>query len=223
MARPPLLDKRIAYQFKSGALREQALTHRSFGSPHNERLEFLGDSVLDCVISDELFGRFPSIPEGQLTKLRASLVRKESLSALAGDLGLSELLRVDRPALANGGGNSPAMLADTLEAVYGAVFLDGGYDAAREVIRHTFKARFEQLDPDAPAKDAKTLLQEFLQRGKHKLPAYRVAATKGAAHSQTFEVECVVEDLKLSALGSGSTRRIAEQNAAAKILKQVDR
>ena len=223
MARTPPLDRRIAYQFKSGVLREQALTHRSFGSPHNERLEFLGDSVLDCVIADELFGRFPAIPEGQLTKLRASLVRKESLSSLAGELGLSELLRVDRPALANGGGNSPAMLADTLEAVYGAVFLDGGYEAAREVIRHTFKARFERLDPDTPAKDAKTLLQEFLQGRKRKLPAYRVAATKGAAHSQTFEVECVVEELNLTALGTGSTRRIAEQNAAGKILKQIDR
>lgn len=223
MARTPPLDRRIAYQFKSGVLREQALTHRSFGSPHNERLEFLGDSVLDCVIADELFGRFPAIPEGQLTKLRASLVRKESLSSLAGELGLSELLRVDRPALANGGGNSPAMLADTLEAVYGAVFLDGGYEAAREVIRHTFKAKFERLDPDTPAKDAKTLLQEFLQGRKRKLPAYRVAATKGAAHSQTFEVECVVEELNLTALGTGSTRRIAEQNAAGKILKQIDR
>lgn len=223
MARTPPLDRRIAYQFKSGVLREQALTHRSFGSPHNERLEFLGDSVLDCVIADELFGRFPAIPEGQLTKLRASLVRKESLSSLAGELGLSELLRVDRPALANGGGNSPAMLADTLEAVYGAVFLDGGYEAAREVIRHTFKARFERLDPDTPAKDAKTLLQEFLQGRKRKLPAYRVAATKGAAHSQTFEVECVVEELNLTALGTGGTRRIAEQNAAGKILKQIDR
>lgn len=115
------------------------------------------------------------------------------------------------------------MLADTLEAVYGAVFLDGGYEAAREVIRHTFKARFERLDPDTPAKDAKTLLQEFLQGRKRKLPAYRVAATKGAAHSQTFEVECVVEELNLTALGTGSTRRIAEQNAAGKILKQIDR
>lgn len=223
MARTPLLDKRIAYQFKSAELREQALTHRSFGSPHNERLEFLGDGVLGCVVAEELFGRFPKIPEGQLTKLRASLVRKESLSALAEELGLSEMLRVDRPALASSGGNSPAMLADTLEAVYGAVFLDGGYAAAKEVIRHTFKAKFESLDPDGPVKDAKTLLQEYQQRRKHKLPVYQVVATKGAAHSQTFEVECVVEEMNLKATGTGSTRRIAEQNAAGKILKQIER
>ncbi len=223
MARTPLLDKRIAYQFKSADLRDQALTHRSFGSPHNERLEFLGDGVLGCVVAEELFGRFPSIPEGQLTKLRASLVRKESLASLAEELGLSEMLRVDRPALASSGGNSPAMLADTLEAVYGAVFLDGGYAAARDVIRHTFNAKFERLDPDSPAKDAKTLLQEYQQRRKHKLPVYRVVATKGAAHSQTFEVECTVEELNLTATGTGSTRRIAEQNAAGRILKQIER
>ncbi len=221
MARPPLLDKRIGYQFKSVALREQALTHRSFGSPHNERLEFLGDGVLDCVIAEELFNRFPAISEGQLTKLRASLVRKESLSSLAVELGLSELLRADAPALASGGGNSPAMLADTLEAVYGAVFLDGGYAAAREVIRHTFEAKFERLDPDSPAKDSKTLLQEVLQGRKRKPPVYRVVATQGAPHKQTIEVECEVAELKLVASGIGSTRRIAEQDAAGKILRQV--
>ena len=222
MARTPLLDRRIAYQFKSGALRDQALTHRSFGSPHNERLEFLGDGVLDCVVAEELFRLFPSISEGQLTKLRASLVRKESLSSLAEELGLSELLRVDGPALASGGGNSPAMLADTLEAIYGAVFLDGGYTAARDVIRLTFKGKFERLDPDSPAKDAKTLLQEFLQGRKRKPPEYRVVATKGAPHKQTIEVECVVADMNLIASGAGSTRRVAEQNAAGKILKQIN-
>ncbi len=223
MARTPPLDKRIAYQFKSVELREQALTHRSFASVNNERLEFLGDGVLDCVIAEELFRRFPAMPEGQLTKLRASLVRKESLSTLAEELGLSELLLVDAPALASSGGNSPAMLADTLEAVFGAVFLDGGYEAARDAIGHTFRIRFEQLDPAGPAKDAKTLLQEFLQARKHKLPEYRVVATKGAAHKQTIEVECVVAEMQLAASGSGASRRTAEQSAAAKILKQIAR
>ena len=221
MARPSLLDKRIAYQFRNGALREQALTHRSFGSPHNERLEFLGDAVLDCVVAEELYARFPALSEGQLSRLRANLVRKESLSSLARALGLSVLLRIDAPAMAGAGGSSPAMLANTLEAVYGAVFLDGGYAAARDVIMHTFAAEFDRLDPEKLAKDAKTTLQEYLQGRKRKLPVYRMAARMGADHRQTLEVECVVADLNLSATGSGSTRRIAEQNAAEQVLKQL--
>jgi ribonuclease III len=223
VARTPLLDKRIAYQFKSGALREQALTHRSFGSPHNERLEFLGDGVLNCVVAEELYNRFPALSEGQLSRLRANLVRKDSLSAIAQRLSLSEYLKLGEGELASGGGSRPSMLADALEAVFGAVLLDGGYVAARDSIRHTFAEAFDALDPAKPAKDAKTLLQEHLQGRQHKLPAYRVVSTKGAAHSQTFEVECVVEEMNLSASGTGSTRRIAEQNAAGKILKQIGR
>ena len=223
MARTPPLDKRIAYQFRSAALLEQALTHRSFGSPHNERLEFLGDGVLNCVVAEELYNRFPTLSEGQLSRLRANLVRKDSLSGVALGLGLSEFLRLGEGELASGGGSRPSMLADALEAVYGAVLLDGGYDAVRDSIRHTFMAEFEMLDPAKPAKDAKTLLQEHLQARQRKLPAYKVVATKGAAHSQTFEVECVIEDMSLTASGTGSTRRIAEQNAAGKILKQINR
>lgn len=223
MARPSNLDKRIAYQFKSDALREQALTHRSFGSPHNERLEFLGDGVLNCIVAEELYNRFPALSEGQLSRLRANLVRKDSLSVIALELGLSEFLRLGEGELANGGGSRPSMLADALEAVYGAIFQDGGYEAVRESVRHTFRAEFEKLDPAKPSKDPKTLLQEHLQGRQHKLPSYRVVATKGAAHRQTFEVECVVAELNLTASGTGSTRRIAEQNAAAKILKQIAR
>lgn len=223
MARSTLLEKRIAYQFKSGALREQALTHRSFGSPHNERLEFLGDGAINCVVAEELYNRFPALSEGQLSRLRANLVRKESLSAIAQALGLSEFLRLGEGEVASGGGNRPSMLADALEAVYGAMLLDGGYAAVRESVGQTFKAEFDILDPAKQAKDPKTLLQEHLQARQRKLPAYRVVATKGAAHSQTFEVECVVEELELTASGSGSTRRIAEQNAAGKILKQIGR
>lgn len=223
MARPSLLDKRIAYQFRSGALREQALTHRSHGSPHNERLEFLGDGVLNCVVAEELYNRFPSLSEGQLSRMRANLVRKESLSALAVSLGLSEFQRLGEGELANGGGARPSMLADGLEAVFGAVFLDGGYTAARDVIRHTYRTSFDELDPTQPAKDSKTLLQEYLQAHKRKLPAYRVVATKGAAHQPAFEVECSVAELNLVASGSGSTRRIAEQSAAQGILEQIVR
>jgi len=208
VARSTLLEKRIAYQFESGALRDQALTHRSFGSPHNERLEFLGDGAINCVVAEELYNRFPALSEGQLSRLRANLVRKDSLSAIAQALGLSEFLKLGEGEVASGGGNRPSMLADALEAVYGAMLLDGGYPAVRESVRHTFKTEFDMLDPEKPAKDPKTLLQEHLQGRQRKLPAYRVVATKGAAHSQTFEVECVVEELKLTAFGSGSTRRI---------------
>jgi ribonuclease-3 len=222
VARTPPLDKRIAYQFRSGVLREQALTHRSFGSPHNERLEFLGDGVLNCVVAEELYTRFPTLSEGQLSRLRANLVRKDSLSRIAQGLGLSEFLRLGEGEVASGGGSRPSMLADALEAVYGAMLLDGGYEAVRDSIRHTFKADFDLLDPAKPAKDAKTLLQEHLQSRQRKLPAYRVVATKGAAHSQTFEVECIVVDMNLKASGTGTTRRIAEQNAAGKILKQIN-
>ncbi len=223
MARPPLLDKRIAYQFRSDALREQALTHRSFGSPHNERLEFLGDGVLDCVIREELFGRFPQIAEGQLSKLRAKLVRKESLFVLARGLGLSDFLRVNESVLGSDGGSSPAMLANALEALIGAVFLDGGYPAVRDVVRVVFKDMIEQIDPTESVKDPKTALQEYLQARKRKLPHYHVVATTGAAHRQTIQVECVVAELNLAASGTGSTRRIAEQNAAGKILKQIEK
>ena len=221
MAPPSLLDKRIAYQFKSDALREQALTHRSFGSPHNERLEFLGDGVLNCIVAEELYTRFAGLSEGQLSRLRANLVRKESLSAIALELGLSEFLRLGEGELASGGRNRPSMLADALEAVYGAVFRDGGYEAVREAVRHTFRDEFAKLDPAKPSKDPKTLLQEHLQGRQLKLPSYRVVATEGAAHRQTFEVECMVTELKLNATGTGSTRRLAEQNAAAKILRQL--
>lgn len=223
MPRPPSLEKRIAYQFRSSALREQALTHRSYGSPHNERLEFLGDAVLSCAVAEELYGRFPGLSEGQLDKLRASLVRKETLATLAQELGLAEFLRIDEPALARVGGSSPSMLADAVEALFGAVFLDGGYASAREVIERIFKSRLENLDPAASSKDAKTLLQEYLMRRKRKLPEYRIVGTEGADHRRTFEVECVVEPMKLSARGSGSTRRSAEQKAAAEILKQIEK
>lgn len=223
MPRPSPLEKRIAYQFGSSALREQAMTHRSYGSPNNERLEFLGDAVLSCAVSEELYGRFPSLSEGQLDKLRATLVRKETLASLAQELGLAEFLRIDEPALARVGGSSPSMLADAVEALFGAVFLDGGYAAAREVIERIFKSRLESLDPTASGKDAKTLLQEYLMRRKRKLPEYRIVGTEGADHRRTFEVECVVEAMKLTATGNGSTRRSAEQKAAAEILKQIEK
>ncbi len=222
MSRASRLEARIGHRFKSSALLEQALTHRSFGSSHNERLEFLGDGVLDCVVAEELYARFPELPEGALSRLRANLVRQASLAGVARAIGLSGFMKLGEGELASGGAERPSILADGLEAVYGAVFLDGGYDAARATILRTLGDALGRLDAAAPAKDAKTRLQELLQGRRNKLPEYRVVATKGAAHKQTFEVECMVAELDLRATGSGSSRREAEQKAAEGLLRQLE-
>jgi ribonuclease-3 len=222
VARHPALERRLGHRFRDPALLAQALTHRSFGSPHNERLEFLGDGVLDCVVAEDLYARFPDIAEGELSRLRASLVRETALAAVARSIGLSEFLRLGEGEATSGGADRPSILADALEAVYGAVFLDGGYEAARAAVRRSFGATLEALDPRAPAKDSKTRLQEFLQGRKQKLPEYRVTGTEGAAHKQVFQVECVAAGLGLRATGSGSSRQRAEQQAAANLLKQIE-
>ena len=222
MARHPVLERRIGHRFNDPALLTQALTHRSFGSPHNERLEFLGDGVIGCVIAEELYLRFPDIAEGELSRLRASLVREAALAAVARALGLSGFLRLGEGELASGGGDRPSILADALEAVYGAVFLDGGYEAVRATVRRTFGEALAALDPRQPAKDDKTRLQELLQARRQKLPEYRVVSTAGAAHKQVFEVECVAAGLDLRATGSGSSRRRAEQQAAGRLLKLLE-
>ena len=214
-------QQRLGHRFLRAGLLEQALTHRSHGSPHNERLEFLGDGVLDCVMAQELFARFPALSEGELSRLRASLVRKETLAAVARDLGLGDHLRLGEGESANGGAARPSILADTLEAVYGAVFLDAGYERARRAVCSTFGSVLESLDPNATAKDPKTRLQELLQARGQGLPSYSVVATQGAAHLQTFEVECVVEQLGLRATGRGEARRAAEQQAAEALLRQL--
>jgi ribonuclease-3 len=221
VARHPALERRIGHRFKDPALLAQALTHRSYGSPHNERLEFLGDGVLGCVIAEELYARFPGIAEGELSRLRASLVREAALAAVARAIGLSGFLCLGEGELSSGGADRPSILADALEATYGAVFLDGGYEAVRTSVRRTFGEALEKLDAGEPAKDAKTSLQELLQGRRQKLPEYKVIATTGAAHRQVFEVECFAAGLGLRATGSGSSRRLAEQQAAAKLLKQI--
>jgi ribonuclease-3 len=215
------LEERLGHRFERAGLLEQALTHRSYGSPHNERLEFLGDGVLDCVMAQELFARFPALSEGELSRLRASLVRKETLAAVARDLGLGEHLRLGEGESASGGAGRPSILADTLEALYGAVFLDAGYASAHRAVCSTFGSVLESLDPNATAKDPKTRLQELLQARGQGLPRYSVVATQGAAHQQTFEVECVVEQLGLRATGRGEARRAAEQQAAEALLRQL--
>ncbi len=215
------LEDRLGHRFARAALLEQALTHRSYGSPNNERFEFLGDGVLDCVIAQALFERYPALNEGELSQLRASLVRTETLAAVALELGRGEHLRLGEGESAAGGAQRPSILADTLEAVLGAVFLDAGYEGARAAILRAFSVRFQALDPNASAKDPKTRLQELLQGRGQGLPNYRLVATQGAAHQQVFEVECSVERLGVRATGRGEARRAAEQQAAAALLQQL--
>lgn len=222
MSRPATLESRLGYRFRDAALLRQALTHRSYGSPHNERLEFLGDGVLDCVIAEALYRRFPSLSEGKLTRLRADLVREEALGALARGIGLGEHLHLGEGELASTGGPRPSILADAMEAVFGAILLDGGYDAARIAVLNVYAGALAELDPARTAKDPKTRLQEYLQAAHRPLPEYRVMATRGAAHLQTFEVECMVADLGLRATGSGTSRQRAEQQAAEALLRELE-
>jgi ribonuclease-3 len=220
---PAALEQRLGYRFGNNALLEQALTHRSCGPQNNERLEFLGDGVLGCAVAQELYARFPSLSEGKLTRLRASLVREEALAEVAGELGLARLLRLGEGELAAGAEPRPSILADALEAVLGAVFLDGGYEAARGAVLSLFGPLIERLDPERPAKDPKTQLQELLQAGRRQLPDYRVVSVQGAPHRQSFEVECLVPDAGLSATGSGTSRQRAEQQAALAMLEKLEK
>jgi ribonuclease-3 len=222
VARHPAFERRIGHRFKDPALLAQALTHRSSGSPNYERLEFLGDSVLGCVISELLFRKLPGLPEGKLSRMRAGLIREESLAEIARELEIAQFLRLDESTARNEGASRPSILADALEAVFGAVFLDAGYDAARQVITQTFGSALSRLDPDAVQKDAKTRLQEYLQAKRHATPQYSVVATSGAKQSLVFEVECLVSDLKLKSKGTGSSRQRAEQQAAAELIKQLE-
>jgi ribonuclease III len=221
LSRTARLEQRLGHRFRRGELLEQALTHRSFGAPHNERLEFLGDGVLGCVMAEVLLERFPQLSEGELSRLRASLVRQEALAAAAAAVGLAEHLRLGQGESASGGATRPSILADALEAIYGAVFLDGGYACARGAVLATLGGALEATD-ERSTKDPKTRLQEVLQARRHALPRYEVVATLGAAHEQVFEVECAIEELGLHARGSGTSRRAAEQQAALALLGRLD-
>lgn len=189
------------------------MTHRSHSSAHNERLEFLGDSVLNCAIALELYRRFPQLPEGELSRLRAHLVNQDTLSTVARRFGVGAILLLGEGELRSGGCERPSILADAVEAVVGAVFLDGGYDAALGVVQTVLGDALANMDP-AAGKDPKTTLQEHLQARRISLPRYAVVATRGAAHRQEFEVECVIPELGIRTLGEGSNRRSAEQHAA---------
>ncbi len=216
-----LLQTRLGHTFKDAGLFQQALTHRSHSSLHNERLEFLGDSVLNCVVASLLFERYSKIDEGDLSRLRANLVKQQSLYEIAQRLELSQFLRLGEGELKSGGFRRPSILADTLEALFGAIFLDAGFDAARAVIRSLYIPILDTVDPKTLGKDAKTLLQEFLQGKKIALPQYNVVATHGAAHNQEFEIECLVPKLEVQVFGTGGSRRAGEQAAAKLALEAV--
>ncbi|MEY2619292.1 MAG: putative ribonuclease [Pseudomonadota bacterium] len=212
------LQQRLQHTFADPRLLAQALTHRSFSAEHNERLEFLGDSVLNLAVADLLYERLADQAEGDLSRVRANLVKQDTLHPLALGLGLSEVIRLGEGEARSGGAKRPSILADALEAVIGAVYLDAGFEAARALVRHLFEDVEIKPQMLAAAKDPKTELQEWLQGRRMRLPVYRVAATLGAAHKQTFDVECEVPDLGKVERGIGASRRAAEQAAAAAIL-----
>lgn len=212
------LEAALSYTFKNSSFLEQALTHRSHSARHNERLEFLGDSVLGACISAMLFHRYPDLNEGDLSRVRSNLVKQSALAEIAQRLTLSSYLKLGEGELKSGGFKRPSILADTVEAIFAAVYLDGGFETARGVIEHLYEPVVQKVDPQTIGKDAKTLLQEFLQGHKIELPTYTVVATHGAAHSQQFEVKCAVIALEIEVLAAGASRRAAEQLAAKQAL-----
>jgi len=210
----PSLAARLGHSFHQPALLRQALTHRSHSGINNERLEFLGDSVLNCVVASLLYQRFPKLPEGDLSRLRAHLVREATLCELAVVLDLGSQLLLGEGEMKSGGRRRPSVLADALEAIIGAIYLDGGFSAAEATVTRLYQDRLFDLDPGSLGKDPKTLLQEYLQGRRIALPQYTVLATAGDAHCQIFRVECSIPVLGISTQGEGSSRRAAEQLAA---------
>jgi ribonuclease-3 len=215
------LQKRLNHAFASPKLLERALTHRSFTSDHNERLEFLGDSVLNLAISGLLFEKLSQLPEGDLSRVRANLVKQDTLFQIASGLGISGCLRLGDGEKRSGGHKRPSILADALEAVIGAVYLDAGFEVAASLVHRLYSGIELSAQMSAMGKDPKTELQEWLQARKMKLPLYRVVATLGEAHKQTFDVECTVQETGRSERGIGASRRAGEQAAAAAMLQHL--
>ena len=209
------IERRLGYRFSHAALLQQALTHRSHGVPHNERLEFLGDGLLNFVIARLLFQQFTALPEGDLSRLRAGLVNQQALSELAVSLSLGDHLRLGEGELKSGGFRRPSILADAFEALIGAICLDGGFGAAEKVLTELYRPLLAAIDPEASGnKDPKTRLQEYLQGRRLALPQYSIVSVDGEAHEQHFRVECAIPELSIRSLGEGSSRRAAEQEAA---------
>ncbi len=218
---PDAPDTALGHTFRRPDLLRQALTHRSFAAEHNERLEFIGDGVLNCAIAHLLFERFPQLPEGDLSRMRAALVNRDTLHRHAVTLGLGPAIQLGEGEVKSGGAARPSILADALEAVFGAIFLDGGYSAAHAVIERVYALDLAAAATDAIAKDPKTRLQEWLQGRRLPVPEYAIVAVRGEAHLQTFEVVCRIGALDIAATGSGASRRAAEQAAAAQAYEQA--
>ena len=212
------LQKRLEHTFGNPKLLVQALTHRSFSSDHNERIEFLGDSVLNLAVAGLLYERLKELPEGDLSRARANLVKQDTLHQIAVSLGLPDLLRLGEGEAKSGGQKRPSILADALEAVIGAVYLDAGFDVASSLVRRLFQDVEINAQMQAIGKDPKTELQEWLQGHKMSLPIYRIVGTEGAAHKQTFDVECEIIEYRRAERGTGNSRRAGEQAAALAML-----
>ncbi len=215
------LEKKIGYQFNDAALLNLALTHRSVDGKHNERLEFLGDSILSFVIADDLYHRFPKVNEGDMSRMRATLVRGHTLAELAREFALGEYLKLGPGELKSGGFRRDSILADAVEAIIGAIYLDSGTEAARCAVLSWYHSRLESIKPGVSQKDPKTRLQEFLQGRKKPLPEYSVVNIKGEAHNQEFAVSCKVAGLEDPIVALGSSRRKAEQAAAQLALEKL--
>jgi len=215
------LQSRLQHHFSDPDLLTLAVTHRSFSADHNERLEFLGDSVLNLAVAHLLFERLSELPEGDLSRVRANLVKQDTLHGLALKLGLADALRLGEGEMRSGGQRRPSILADALEAILGAVYLDAGYGVAEALVHRLFESVEINPTMQAAAKDPKTELQEWLQARKMRVPVYRVVGTTGAAHQQTFEVECEISELGMTQRGMGGSRRAGEQAAATAMLENL--
>ena len=215
------LCQKLGHVFAQPQLLQRALTHRSYAPEHNERMEFLGDSVLGCVIANYLYNNYPQLSEGELSRLRSSLVREDTLALLAQQLDLGSHLKLGEGERKSGGFRRPSILADAMEALFGAVLLDGGYAAAEKTVLGLYVPYLAQVDAQTLGKDAKTLLQEYLQGRRISLPTYTIVATEGQAHEQSFEVESAIPSLKIATRGAGGSRRSAEQQAAQAAYRQL--
>jgi ribonuclease-3 len=216
------LSRKLSYSFVNNGLLTQALTHRSYSAQNNERLEFLGDGALNFIIANQLFQRFPKSSEGDLSRLRAQLVKEVTLSEIAFTLNLGDALRLGEGELKSAGWRRPSILADALEAIIGAIYLDGGFPAAEAFVLDLYAKKLETINPNIIDKDPKSLLQEFLQSKKIAVPEYTVTHTEGEAHAQMFIVECLVQKLNIRTVGEGTSRRIAEQQAAQSALAALE-
>jgi ribonuclease III len=215
------LEAALGYTFREPRLLRDALTHRSFGTPHNERLEFIGDGVLNCTIALSLFEKFPELPEGQLSRMRANLVSQPALHSLAQRLDISQHLRIGEGEEKSGGRERPSMLADAVEAIFGAILLDSGFEATQNTINRLYAQRIAAVNPREGGKDAKTRLQEHMQAKHRPLPTYSVERVDGEAHAQVFTVRCTVQPTGETGVGQGASRRAAEQMAATDVLTKL--